>query len=69
MNEDSHHCNVPLIRDPDMDMDRVVDRRGWVKMLRMIAAALRGFAPGSYGMETPRRSVDREREQFSSPWE
>jgi hypothetical protein len=60
---------VPLIRDPDMDMDRVVDRRGWVKMLRMIAAALRSFAPGFYRMETPRRSVDRELEQFSSPWE
>ena len=57
-----------LIRDPDMDMDRVVDRGGWVKMLRMIAAALRCFAPGLYGIETPRRSVDREREQFSSPW-
>jgi hypothetical protein len=59
----------PLIRDPDMDMDRVVDRSGWVKMVRMIAAALRSFAPGFYRMKTPRRSVDREREQFSSPWE
>jgi hypothetical protein len=59
----------PLIRDSEMDIDRVVGRRGWVKMLRMIATALRWFAPGLYAMETPRRSVDREREQFSSPWE
>jgi hypothetical protein len=58
-----------FIRDPEMDMDRVVDRRGRVKMLRVIAAALRWFAPGLSGIETPRRSVDREREQFSSPWE
>jgi hypothetical protein len=54
-----------FIRDPEMDMDRVVGRRGRVKMLRVIAAALRWFAPGLYAMETPRRSVDREREQFS----
>ena len=59
----------PLIRDPDMDMDRVLGRRGWVKMLRMVAAALRRLASGLYGMETPRRTVDRELEQFSSPWE
>jgi hypothetical protein len=56
----------PLIRDPEIDMKRAVDRRGWVRMLRMIAAALRRFAPGFYGIETPRRSVDRELEQFSS---
>jgi hypothetical protein len=58
-----------FIRDPEMDMDRGVGRRERVKMLRVIAAALRGFAPGLSGIETPRRSVDREREQFSSPWE
>ena len=58
-----------LIRDPEMDIDRVVGRRGRVKMLRVIAAALRWFAPGLCGIETPRRSVDRESEQFSSPWE
>jgi hypothetical protein len=56
----------PLIRDPEMDMKRAVRRRRWVRMLRMIAAALRRFAPGLYGIETPRRSVDRELEQFSS---
>jgi hypothetical protein len=55
-----------MISDPDMDMNRVVGRREPVKMLRMIAAALRWFAPGLYGTETPRRSVDRELEQFSS---
>ena len=59
----------PLIRDPEMDMNRVVGRRGWAKMLRMIAAALRWFAPGLYGTETPRRSVDREVDQFSSRWQ
>ena len=59
----------PLIHNPEMDMKRAVGRRGWVRMLCMIAAALRTFAPGLYDIETPRRSVDREREQFSSPWE
>jgi len=55
-----------LIRDPEMDMKRAVGRRKWVRMLRMIAAALRRFAPALYGIETPRRSMDRELEQFSS---
>jgi hypothetical protein len=55
-----------MISDPDMDMNRVVGRPGSVKMLRMIAAALRWFAPGLYGTESPRRSVDHELEQFSS---
>jgi hypothetical protein len=56
----------PLFRDPDIDMKRAMDQREWVRMLRMIAATLRRFAPGFYVIETPRRSVDRELEQFSS---
>jgi hypothetical protein len=58
-----------LIRDPEMDMNRVVGRRARLKMLRLIAVALKRLAPGLYSMRTPRRSVDRELEQFSSPWE
>lgn len=56
------------ISDPEMDMNRAVGRAPRVKMRRLVAA-LRWFAPGIYTMETPRRSVDRELEQFSSPWD
>jgi len=51
-----------------MDMNRAVGRVPRVTMWRLVAA-LRWLAPGLYAMETPRRSVDRELEQFSSPWE
>jgi hypothetical protein len=50
-----------------MDMDRPVERASRVRW--GLVAALRWLTPGIYGMETPRRSVDRELEQFSSPWD
>jgi len=56
------------VSDPEMDMNRAVGRAPRVTMWRLVAA-LRWLAPGLYAMETPRRSVDRELEQFSSPWE
>lgn len=56
------------ISDPEMDMNRAVGRPPRVRMSRLVAA-LRWLAPGIYTMETPRRSVDRELEQFSSPWD
>ncbi|HVB80981.1 MAG TPA: hypothetical protein VNE82_13670 [Candidatus Binataceae bacterium] len=49
-------------------MNRAVGRRLRVGIWRL-TAALRWLAPGIYAMETPRRSVDRELEQFSSPWD
>ncbi|MFZ1122920.1 MAG: hypothetical protein WB580_02855 [Candidatus Binataceae bacterium] len=49
-------------------MNRAVGRPPRVRMSRLVAA-LRWLAPGIYTMETPRRSVDRELEQFSSPWD
>jgi hypothetical protein len=54
--------------DPEMDMSRVVGRGPRVRMWRLVTA-LRWLRPGVYAMEPPRRSVDRELEQFSSPWE
>jgi hypothetical protein len=54
--------------DPEMDMARVVGREPRVRMWRLITA-LRWLRPGIYAMKPPRRSVDRELEQFSSPWE
>jgi hypothetical protein len=57
------------VYDPEMDMNRAVGFRARVKLSQVVAAALRWLAPGLYGIETPRRSVDREREQFSSPWQ
>ena len=56
------------IADPEMDMHRVVGRPLRVRMWRLVAA-LRWLSPGIYMMESPRRSVDRELEEFSSPWE
>jgi hypothetical protein len=56
------------ISDPEMDMNRAVAYRPRVRMRRLVAA-FRWLTPGLYTMETPRRSVDRELEQFSSPWE
>jgi hypothetical protein len=49
-------------------MNRAVERTPRVRMRRLVAA-LRWLTPAIYGMETPRRSVDRELEQFSSPWD
>ena len=54
------------IHDPEIEMNRAVLPR--VRMRRLVAA-LRRLAPGMYMMEKPRRSVDRELEEFSSPWE
>lgn len=61
----------PLINvyDPEMDMNRAIGLRARAKMSHMVAAALRWLAPRSFGVATPRRSVDRELEQFSSPWD
>lgn len=57
--------NVP---DPEMDMNRVAGRTPLVRMWRLITA-LKRLTPGAYAMAPPRRSVDRELEEFSSPWE
>lgn len=54
--------------DSEMDMARVVGREPRVRMWRLITA-VRWLRPGIYAMKPPRRSVDRELEQFSSPWE
>jgi hypothetical protein len=56
------------ISDPEMDMNRAVEGEPRPRMWRL-AAALRWLTPGMYTMDTPRRSVDREVEQFSSPWD
>ena len=56
------------VSDPEMDMNRAVERAPRVRMWRLVEA-LRWLTPGIYAMETPRRSVDRELEQFSSPWD
>jgi hypothetical protein len=56
------------VSDPEMDMNRAVERAPRERMWRLVAA-LRRLTPGIYAMETPRRSVDRELEQFSSPWD
>jgi hypothetical protein len=56
------------VSDPEIDMNRAVGRAPRVRVERLVAA-LRWLSTGLYAMETPRRSVDRELDQFSSPWE
>lgn len=57
------------VYDPEMDMKRTVEFHARIKILLVVAAALRWFAPGLCRIETPRRSVDRELGQSSSSWE
>jgi hypothetical protein len=59
----------PSFHDPDMDMNRAVGLWVQIKMTPFFAAILKCFAPGLYRPVTPRRSVDRELEQFSPPLE
>jgi hypothetical protein len=49
-------------------MNRVIERAPRVRMRRLVDA-LRRLGPGIFAMETPRRSVGRELEEFSSPWD
>jgi hypothetical protein len=57
------------VYDPEMDMKRTVEFHARIKILLVVAAALRWLAPGLCRIETPRRSVDRELGQSSSSWE
>jgi hypothetical protein len=57
------------VYDPEMDMNRTVEFHARDKVLLVVAAALRWLAPRLCLIETPRRSVDRELGQSSSPWE
>jgi hypothetical protein len=61
-----------LIHEPELDMNR--DDRARDRSL-LLAAALRRLAPTwlerrlAPSMENPRRSLDRERQHFTEPWE
>jgi hypothetical protein len=57
------------VYDPEMDMNRTVELHARVKVLLVVAAALRRLAPRLCRIEIPRRSVDRELGQSPSPWE
>jgi hypothetical protein len=66
-----------LIHEPELDMNRDGRRPVRVKKRsRAFAAALRRLAPrwlarrlGAPSIESPRRSLDRERQHFTEPWE
>lgn len=53
------------ISEPDMDMNRAAGARvrGWRLM------ALRWFRPALHMIETPRRSVDRELQEYTGSWD
>ena len=55
------------VYDPEMDMNRTVEFHSRVKVLLVVAAALRWLAPRLCRIETPRRSVDRELGQSPLP--
>jgi hypothetical protein len=52
--------------EPDMDMNRPLAP---VVGVRRLMAALRWFRPSLYMIETPRRSVDRELQEYSPSWQ
>jgi hypothetical protein len=65
-----------LVHEPELDMNRAARRPARVKKgSRAFAAALRRLAPRwlarwfTPSIETPRRSLDRERQHFTEPWE
>jgi len=61
-----------LIHEPELDMNRADRAR---HRSRPFAAALRSLAPRwlerrlAPSIENPRRSLDRERQHFTEPWE
>jgi hypothetical protein len=63
-----------LIHEPELDMKRV-GRCQARDRSRPFAAALRSLAPRwlerrlAPSIENPRRSLDRERQHFTEPWE
>ncbi len=54
------------ISEPDMDMNRGPGSR--VKP-SLLMTALRWFKPSLHMIETPRRSVDRELQEYSDSWQ
>lgn len=56
------------VSEPEMDMNRAVAQRSRFGMWRLFGV-LEWLSPRIYAIENPRRSVDRELEEFSSPWE
>jgi len=65
-----------LIREPELDMNRTGQRQTLGKSAwRPFASVLRGLTPrwlaqrSARSIESPRRSLDREREHFLEPWE
>jgi hypothetical protein len=59
---------VANVSDSEIDMNRVTVSAAPPRIWRLIAA-IRRFTPGIYSVHTPRRSVDRENQQFPEPWE
>ena len=64
-----------LIHEPELDMNRA-GRRQARNRSRLFAATLRSLAPRwlerrwlAPSIENPRRSLDRERQHFTEPWE
>jgi len=56
------------VSESEIDMNRVAAAEAHPRIWRLIAA-IRRFTPGIYSVHTPRRSVDRENQQFPELWE
>jgi hypothetical protein len=59
--------NVP-VSEPDMDMNRTLTPVAWLRRRRLIAALV-WFRPSLHMIESPRRSVDRELQEYSPTWQ
>ena len=55
---------ISSVCEPDMDMNRRRDRVP-VGRVRRLIGTLMGYPPSLYMMGTPRRSIDREQQQYA----
>lgn len=58
---------INSVTEPEMDMNRRRDREA-VGMVRRLIGTLLGYQ-GLYAMGTPKRSIDREQQQYSPSYE
>ena len=59
---------INSVTEPDMDMNRRRDREAVGRVRRLIGTLL-GYPQGLYAMGTPKRSIDREQQQYSPSYE
>jgi len=56
------------VYEPDLDMARVIARLSGGRVRRLLGSIFRNLQ-GPYKIDTPRRSVDREQQQYSPDYD